>query len=45
MGLPRNRFKHAIAEGMLQTGLWSQLVSPLAIEVIADAGFDIISAP
>ncbi len=42
MDLPRNRFKHAIAEGKLQIGLWSQLVSPLAVEVIADAGFDFI---
>ncbi len=45
MDLPRNRFKHAIAEGKLQIGLWSQLVSPLAVEVIAGAGFDIISPP
>ncbi len=42
MDLPRNRFKHAIAEGKLQIGLWSQLVSPLAVEVIAGAGFDFI---
>ncbi len=40
MNLPRNRFKHAIAEGKLQIGLWSRLVSPLTVEVIADAGFD-----
>ncbi len=45
MDLPRNRFKDAIAEGKPRIGLRSQLVSPLAIEVIADAGFDIISPP
>jgi len=42
MELPRNRFKHAIAEGRLQIGLWSQLAEATAAEVLADAGYDFV---
>lgn len=40
MQLPRNAFKHAIAEGRLQIGLWSQLTTGLAAELLARSGFD-----
>jgi len=40
MDLPRNEFKHAIAGGRLQIGLWSSLASNIAAEIVADAGFD-----
>jgi len=36
----RNAFKHAIAAGKLQIGLWSSLCSNIVAEVIGDAGFD-----
>ncbi len=36
----RNAFKHALAAGQLQIGLWSSLCSNVAAEVIADSGFD-----
>jgi 4-hydroxy-2-oxoheptanedioate aldolase len=36
----RNAFKHALAAGQLQIGLWSSLCSPIAAEIIADSGFD-----
>jgi len=35
-----NTFKHAIAAGKLQIGLWSSLCSNIAAEIIADSGFD-----
>jgi 4-hydroxy-2-oxoheptanedioate aldolase len=38
--LQRNAFKHAIAAGKLQIGLWSSLCSPIAAEIISDSGFD-----
>lgn len=38
--LPANRFKHAIARGIHQTGLWSTLSTAYAIEEVAGAGFD-----
>ncbi|MEJ2378142.1 MAG: aldolase/citrate lyase family protein, partial [Pseudolabrys sp.] len=38
--LQRNAFKHAIAAGQLQIGLWSSLCSNIAVEIIGDAGFD-----
>jgi 4-hydroxy-2-oxoheptanedioate aldolase len=38
--LQRNAFKHAIAAGKLQIGLWSSLCSPIVAEIVADAGFD-----
>jgi 2,4-dihydroxyhept-2-ene-1,7-dioic acid aldolase len=40
MELSRNAFKHAIADGRLQIGLWSSLCSNIATEVIASSGFD-----
>lgn len=40
MELPRNEFKHALAEGRAQIGLWSSLASNYSVEVIAGAGFD-----
>ncbi len=42
MEIPANRFKHAIVEGRQQVGIWSQLASSIAAEVIAGAGFDFI---
>ena len=36
----RNEFKHAIAAGKLQIGLWSSLCSNIAAEIISDSGFD-----
>ncbi len=40
MELPVNAFKRALGERRLQIGLWSQLCSPIAAEVLAGAGFD-----
>jgi 4-hydroxy-2-oxoheptanedioate aldolase len=40
MELQRNAFKHAIAAGKLQVGLWSSLCSNIVAEVIGAAGFD-----
>jgi 4-hydroxy-2-oxoheptanedioate aldolase len=40
MDLPRNRFKHAIAAGELQIGLWCSLCSNIAVDVVRDCGFD-----
>lgn len=40
MDLQRNAFKHALAEGKLQIGLWSSLASNIATEIVADSGFD-----
>jgi 4-hydroxy-2-oxoheptanedioate aldolase len=40
MDLPRNAFKHALAAGQLQIGLWSSLASNIAAEIISDSGFD-----
>jgi len=40
MDLPRNAFKHALASGKPQIGLWSSLSSSYSVEVIAGAGFD-----
>jgi 4-hydroxy-2-oxoheptanedioate aldolase len=40
MDLPRNSFKHAIANGQLQVGLWSSLCSSIGAEIVADCGFD-----
>src|SRR5262245_11065422 len=40
MDLPRNAFKHALAQGQLQIGIWSSLCSNIAAEIIADSGFD-----
>ena len=40
MELPRNRFKHAIAAGQLQIGLWCSLCSPITAEIVSHSGFD-----
>lgn len=40
MDLPRNTFKHALAAGRLQIGLWSSLCSNIAAEIVSDSGFD-----
>ena len=40
MDLQRNAFKHAIAAGQLQIGLWSSLASNIAAEIVSDSGFD-----
>jgi 4-hydroxy-2-oxoheptanedioate aldolase len=40
MDLARNAFKHAIAAGRLQVGLWSSLCSNIGAEAVADSGFD-----
>ena len=38
--MKRNAFKHDLAAGKLQIGLWSSLCSNIAAEVISDSGFD-----
>jgi len=38
--LPRNAFKHALAEGRQQIGLWCSLSHHYALEAVAGAGFD-----
>ena len=40
MDLPVNRFKHAIAAGQQQIGLWVSLASPYSAEIVAGSGFD-----
>ncbi|MGA7779011.1 MAG: HpcH/HpaI aldolase/citrate lyase family protein [Paraburkholderia sp.] len=40
MKLPENRFKRALAAGEQQIGLWSNLASHGAVELLAGAGFD-----
>lgn len=40
MNLPTNAFKAALRRGERQIGLWSNLCSNIAAEVIGDAGFD-----
>lgn len=40
MDLPRNAFKHAIARGELQIGLWCSLCSPITAEIVCHSGFD-----
>lgn len=40
MDLPRNAFKHAIAAGKPQIGLWCSLCSTVAIEIVSHSGFD-----
>ena len=36
----RNAFKHALAAGRLQIGLWCSLCSNIAADIVADSGFD-----
>ncbi len=40
MSLPTNTFKHALAAGRPQIGLWSTLPSPYVSELVAGAGYD-----
>jgi 4-hydroxy-2-oxoheptanedioate aldolase len=40
MDMPRNVFKHAIAKGELQIGLWCSLCNPIAIEIVSHSGYD-----
>ncbi|MBV9076247.1 MAG: HpcH/HpaI aldolase/citrate lyase family protein [Methylobacteriaceae bacterium] len=40
MELARNRFKHALAAGELQVGLWCSLCSNIVVDVVSDSGFD-----
>jgi len=42
MELPVNPLKRALRERRPQIGLWSQLASPIAAEVLAGAGFDFV---
>jgi 4-hydroxy-2-oxoheptanedioate aldolase len=36
----RNAFKHAIAAGQLQSGLWCSLGNSIAADIVSDSGFD-----
>jgi len=40
MDLPRNAFKHAIAAGQPQYGLWCSLCSNIVVDIVSDSGFD-----
>jgi 4-hydroxy-2-oxoheptanedioate aldolase len=40
MDLPRNAFKHALAAGKLQIGLWCSLCSNITVDILSDSGFD-----
>ena len=40
MNMPSNAFKHAIAKGELQIGLWCSLCSAIAAEIVSDSGYD-----
>jgi 4-hydroxy-2-oxoheptanedioate aldolase len=40
MNIPTNAFKHAIAAGKQQIGLWVSLASPYSAEIVAGSGFD-----
>jgi 4-hydroxy-2-oxoheptanedioate aldolase len=40
MDLPVNHFKHAIAAGRQQIGLWVSLASAYSTEIVAGSGFD-----
>ena len=40
MELKPNAFKHALAAGKTQIGLWCSLASPIGAEILGDAGFD-----
>lgn len=40
MQLKPNAFKHALAAGKTQIGLWCSLASPISAEILGDAGFD-----
>ena len=38
MDLPPNDLKRAVREGRPRIGLWSQLTSPIAVEILARQG-------
>jgi 4-hydroxy-2-oxoheptanedioate aldolase len=40
MPIPINTFKRSIQQGEVQFGLWSQLGSPISVEMIAGSGID-----
>jgi 4-hydroxy-2-oxoheptanedioate aldolase len=40
MELQKNEFKHALAAGDLQIGLWCSLCSNIVTEIVSDSGFD-----
>jgi 4-hydroxy-2-oxoheptanedioate aldolase len=40
MELQKNAFKHAIAAGKLQIGLWCSLCSNIVLDIVSDSGFD-----
>ncbi len=40
MDLPKNNFKHGLARGELQIGLWCSLCSNIAAELVAYSGYD-----
>lgn len=42
MPAPVNTFKRGLREGRRQIGIWSQIGSPTAIEMIAGSGFDFV---
>jgi 4-hydroxy-2-oxoheptanedioate aldolase len=42
MDLPANPLKRAFREGRPQIGLWSQLTSPIGVELLAGSGFDFL---
>jgi 4-hydroxy-2-oxoheptanedioate aldolase len=42
MDLPANPLKRALREGRPQIGLWSQLTSPIGVELLAGSGFDFL---
>ena len=40
MDLPKNHFKHALARGETQIGLWCSLCSNIAAELVSHSGYD-----
>lgn len=40
MDLPRNKLKHALAEGRQQIGIWNTIRDTSVVEVLAGCGFD-----
>ncbi len=40
MQLPKNNFKHGLARGELQIGLWCSLCSCIAAEIVSHSGYD-----
>jgi len=42
MNIPQNRFKDGLRHGRVQIGVWAQLVSDAATEILAGSGFDFV---